>query len=486
MKRKKNRLWTAIVLLFLTTLLVYGCGAGKKVDYTIEDTPGENKTGQEQTGGEELTDTDTGIQKGKIGLAQFQDADDWKEQWLLPLEAYMEVQVDAQILLPEVSGMSVVEVEETEFDAAFKQQITEKLLGEGPIYYGDVSHLPRKDLEQLRDFWENGKTVYSEYPTDADDGMQEWRKMWDAIDNLDTAPDTYTPAESYEENTYIGTYNGIPYELKFTGTAGDSVYIRRIRQIILEPKDLYQICPETMKDQENLTCEPWIYGDWKDNRCSISQEEAADKAEKAAQKLGLDYPVASKVRPLVWGQVPEVIPLNQEEDQDWTIHGYVFSYDMGIDDLSFVEYGMEEDYADFWSRTERTEEIQYSMETRLDIYVTESGVVRMVANNPVKITGVSQNVELLPLETIQDIMRQAVQEQANLFRFNFYNNATFNEMELLYFRVRDQKNPGKYSYVPTWRLGMVRRDDIAHTISIQNPVLINAIDGSVIYFYDET
>ncbi len=76
-----------------------------------------------------------------------------------------------------------------------------------------------------------------------------------------------------------------------------------------------------------------------------------------------------------------------------------------------------------------------------------------------------------------------------IFRFSFLasigSTVDLNEMELIYFRMRDRKNQGYYSYVPAWRLADVVRDVSGRITGISNQVLINAIDGSVIDFYEE-
>lgn len=60
-----------------------------------------------------------------------------------------------------------------------------------------------------------------------------------------------------------------------------------------------------------------------------------------------------------------------------------------------------------------------------------------------------------------------------------------NEMQLIYFRIRDEENPGVYSYVPAWRLASVSRLEIEPPVQINAAVLINAIDGSEIDLFNE-
>lgn len=465
----------------LTTGLFAGCGEEKTIDYTIE---GMEEAEQPQGEG------------GKSGLAQFEDEEVWKETWTSKvgeeekggqtIDILADVSVDAEIIVPQTKQMAVVEVLEQEFDAEYKETVAKNLFGSGEIYYGDVKHLPKKDLLEIQAFWEKGSTITYDYPIDAEESEQEWRDLWAALDDIENAKDTYTPVEEYTINEYIGTYEGKLYDLSFLEVPGESGFLRRIKRITWEPRDLYEVCPKEFKEKEILICSPWILGDWIENRCEISEEAALKEAKQFVDKLSLDYSVSSFTRPLLWGNAPEVISTTGAEESDaWGVNGYVFYFDLGVDDISFVQYGMEEDYSNFL-RTDEKEEIQYSLQSQLQIFVTDEGVIKMVANNPVEITGVSESVELLPLDTIKGIMKEEMGEQWETFRFNTYQPMNMNGMELIFFRVRDKENPGKYSYVPTWRLATVIKDPTAHLINITNPVLINAIDGSVIDFFDAT
>lgn len=62
-------------------------------------------------------------------------------------------------------------------------------------------------------------------------------------------------------------------------------------------------------------CSPWMMGDWVENECRMSEEDAKREASLFAEKLGLDYPVASFIRPLLWGNPPEVISLTGAEGE---------------------------------------------------------------------------------------------------------------------------------------------------------------------------
>lgn len=371
--------------------------------------------------------------EGKSGLDQFREEEPWKETWTfktgdMEFEGHVsdvetDAEVNAKITVPKTKQMSVVQVAEPEFDVEYKKMIARRLF-------------ENEEIEST-------------------------------------------------ENEYIGTFQGMHYKLIFFEETGEEETIPSLcKWILLAPKDSHDVSPEKFKEQTKIDCSPSMQGELIKNQCKISEEEAFKKAWQFMEQLGLDYPVVSYTRPLMWGTPPESYVVY--ESDDWGIDGYVFSFDLGVDDISFVEFGTEEDYEDFWKNSWKREEKHYSLNTRLQVYVTDKGVIQMIAENPLEITGVSENVSLLPLDTIKSIMKKELEQQWETFQLSEWEKQYFDDMELIYFRIRDKENPDNYCYVPAWRLANVTRDEVLHLIKIQRPVLINAIDGSFINFYDET
>lgn len=483
-RRKRTNIWKIGVISALTMASLTGCGEEEKVDYSIE---GLEESEQPESEG------------GKTGLAQFEEEENWKDKWMVKIgetewegqiiDSMMEININAPITVPQVKEMSVIEVEEVEFDAEWKSTVAENIFDEGQIYYWDVSHLPKNDLRERQNLLvrEDEMLISADNSLLYDAGdeiLTRYANLQDAVDNIENAPDTYTTVEEYTVNEYIGTYEGRMYYLSFSEAAGNNWNnYRRMRQIVCMVRDLKEVCPEKYKEQENPVCSPWMRGAWIDNQCEISEEEALEKATEFAEQLGLDYPVYSYSRPLLWGRPPEYVT-EESATGDWGIDGYVFYFDLGVDNLSFVGYGAEEDYWRFG--TKKDQNVLYSMNSQLQVYVTDQGVIRMVANNPMEITGVSDGVELLPLDTIKGIMQGTMNEKWDVLSLDDEGYiTTADSMELIYFRVSDKENPGKYSYVPAWRLGNVTRDSALHQVTIRIPVLINAIDGSFINVDEE-
>lgn len=143
-----------------------------------------------------------------------------------------------EVTIPDAEEMYVVEVQEPEFDAVYKKQMSELMFGDEEIYYNDLARLPRKGIEERRESCqavyqlaqrlEEGKIVLSydnieylpeRYQFDPEN-EEGWKDLLDqellSCDSaLETAGASYTPVSEYDADEYQGTYSGIAYELSF-------------------------------------------------------------------------------------------------------------------------------------------------------------------------------------------------------------------------------------------------------------------------------
>ena len=116
-----KRCFGAGLVFCLVTGLVTGCSKKEQtVDYNIE---------------EETESDQNNANKGKTVNTK---------------KNTVQLTVEASIIVPDIAQMSVVEVEEPEFDEGYKKRVAEHIFEEGDIYYNDISHLPKKELEELR------------------------------------------------------------------------------------------------------------------------------------------------------------------------------------------------------------------------------------------------------------------------------------------------------------------------------------------------
>ncbi len=469
MKRKTIIKTVSIATVFLVGANFFsGCSA-RTVDYSVDDVT-EN----------------TENRSGKKGLKQFADASAWEDEWTAVNTKGNPVtlQVNAEVFLPDAEKMSVVEVKEATIDDAFRQRVAESVFDAGSIYYYDINHLPKEDLAKLR---EEEQELYDSYDKTTSDPdilayIEETEDNLKAFDEqIKEAKEEYIPAESFDVNEYLGKRENQYYSMHFWSRESDEGIVQ-FCGMSLNAKDIHQFCPEELKDvSDEVYCTAYSgESSTVDNQCELTEEEAKEIADRFVDDAGLDYSVCVYSTPLSW-----------EKDLGETLDcydGYVFYYDAGLDGISFVRPGTESDYQNYDDKKKESEPERYSMDAQMTIYVNEKGIIYVNAQNPVEFVSVSDNVELLTLDDVRSIIKEEVTENFGKFRFRYTSQdwlVTFNAMELIYFRVRDKENPGYYSYVPTWRLGDIFRIDAEVATITNNWVLINAIDGSVIDFYDE-
>ena len=344
-----------------------------------------------------------------------------------------------------------------------------------------------EEEQRLYDLYTSDKTIEDPQMLESIKWMEENIRHYEEL--IKTAGETYIPAKDFEAPDYLGEIGGAPYELSFwshetdEGTVdwgGFSLEAKNLRQYL--SKEDIEETGVGIVGAMSVPCYPYDTGlGAVNNKCEMTEEEARKLVDNFVKECGLDYKVYAYTVPLVWGS-------NWEQAQDEkNCDGYVFYYDVGVDDISFVTPGKAEQYQNYQKKKE-SEPQRYSMNARMEVYVNDKGILYLNAQNPVEITGVSEDARFLALEDIQGVIKEEITEHFGDFRFHYSSEdwlIKFNQMELIYFRVRDKENNGHYSYVPAWRLGYVLNFEESNMKSIDNAVLINAIDGSVIDFYDE-
>ena len=127
---------SAVLVCLLGINFLAGCSEKKTVEYDM-------------SGNTENIQTEGAYGK----LKQFADASVWQETWTVKDAEEKEVtlSVDSKISVPGAEQMSVVEVEEPEFDADYKETIAKQIFGGNEVYYNDPAHLPKEAIEERKD-----------------------------------------------------------------------------------------------------------------------------------------------------------------------------------------------------------------------------------------------------------------------------------------------------------------------------------------------
>lgn len=238
MRRGRRKRYVYGALLCVGMNLLAGCKE-KTVDYSME---GATESILEENG---ISNT---VVRGKKGVKRFLDEPRWIECMSVVNAKGEEVPIDVgwdNVTVPDVDEMFVIEVQEPEFDTAYKKQLAERIFGDAEIYYNDLAHLPKKDIEERRERCqavyrlaeESQRIAYGDMELLAKQhqfdlvNVEGWKdidaeniKGWKEVleqellryDNvLETAGTVYTPVSEYDVSEFLGTYSGMAYQLSF-------------------------------------------------------------------------------------------------------------------------------------------------------------------------------------------------------------------------------------------------------------------------------
>lgn len=431
-------------------------------------------------------------------LEQFAEAENWNAEVTVTAENGSEthITINAQVVLPDADDMSVVEVEEAVVDGEYKKTLLTCFFEDGEIYYHDLAHCTREELEDMITETENSisdlRNDMAENPQDyASVNSEEWfeyqeEQLQEYRAYLQTAKDTYTLAEDFDMcNEYAGYRDGILYGVVFQ-TRNETA--QTVSWIDIRSMDGVYVGPESLKDFDEVNRMHLDYM-WSGesagteagtNECTLSQEEAKALADRFVDRSGRTNQICFEESEVLW-QGHNLEEMEEEgsytiTDQADAVYGYEFVYGTGVDEMAFASFGGLTAFNQFWTIADLPEN-WYDTDDQIRIIVTDAGIIDVRMEYPITINHVTRQVELLPLETVQSILKNELIENGS--RYDFSQSKYFNTLELIYFRLKDDNKAGSYSYVPVWCLCAKDRDTYQHA------VLVNAIDGSVIYLQDE-
>lgn len=457
----------------LITVLLAGC-SDRSVDYDL--------------------DTQTASNEASGSLKQFAGAEDWNDDWVVTTAdgEELELSVRADVTVPDADGMSVIEVEETVVDTEFKKQFLTEIFGNGNIYYHDPEYYTREEVEaeiaeyqRLIDEAQDGMDsvaengINGEYQQGSYNMWAAWMERYETEmqqyqNLLNGARDEYILAEDYSIcDRYLGYVGENLMEVAFGMTEDGS---QAAGYISLYYAGGGYLGPESLRGYEQVDLLQSVMGaevDADTNECTYSISDAKKLADTFLSHIGCEGMMCTSQQAVMW------YGMNRDEDnmvtaEDQATYGYEFGYSMGVEGLVLAESMF--DYDAF--RGMETIPVFYDSDCSISLRVQDEGIVQVYMSNPITINQISRSVELLPLASIQKIMENELAENSGAY--DFEESTSFNSMELIYFRVKDDEKEGSYSYVPAWRLC-----DEHYSGIYRHAVLVNAIDGTVIHLLDE-
>ena len=264
---------------------------------------------------------------------------------------------------------------------------------------------------------------------------------------------------------------------------------QQLLYIMISPKDPTEAMPESLNKEDNLVYQRAIATGTAKNLCKYSQEEAEELARDFLVEAGYPDYEPVDISGMAW--VEESLACNKTATvaDEQAVDGYVITFgladEMGTilaDDKGLTLYG------DYYSlRTGK----KYAIRSVIEVYVVDEGIMEANFYNLVRVVKTTPVTGFLSFESIQNIVRKAFQENFEEVyikneKFEGQEDLILNSIELTYFRVQDKEKEGYYSYIPVWRI--CRQAKLGNEImeeTVYNPVLINAIDGTIINLREE-
>lgn len=354
-------------------------------------------------------------------LEQFSGASQWTETFSVAKTngEVLQIQIDASITVPDIENMGVVEVKWMRLDAGYKEQMLQKLC-------------PDSELYTCRDI--NGEADLENYDIPVTDyEVNNYRGERDGFTYYISFSDNIRNEFVEEEHKSTGISFHSEYKELLPNLEGDFFYLPQ--GAIYDPKGPVEV--ESME-----------------NKCELSREEAKERAEAFLDEIGITDYVYNASTPAVW-TVYEIDAADPEQ----------------LKPLPDVEAGYTFYYGQEWQNIVEDHSLFYA---NINITVTDAGVAQMQTKSLFEMVSLTENVELLPLETIQRIMRNEMIENPDIYFKYVDNNVGCVHMELQYYRLKDEKREDYYSYIPVWELS-------GNGSRWSGCVRVNAIDGSIIY-----
>ena len=232
---------------------------------------------------------------------------------------------------------------------------------------------------------------------------------------------------------------------------------------------------------EKLSGEDFDISDEKYNSNFEISDDMLDKAKAFLGKLGYNDDTYQYMgyENLMWS--------NYIDEAFMYANDYhMSSYPYACSDGFVVRFGLNPSDIEFLSSVE----VQFPMyvdsgdtfeyNSYIEVYVNENGILGCRINNPAKIMKTDSIKSIIDNATVQDIVRDSVNDRTlwNLPTGRTINLFKVDEIKLINFPVKAQKNKNEYTLIPCYVVFQPLGRNISN---VDNPfLLINAIDGSVV------
>lgn len=384
-------------------------------------------------------------------MEQFRGEEEWNETFSISSgEEEKDIEISADITLPETGDFPVIEGCVPEFNEKFKEKLVRSLLGDAALYLADDAHMIKEDLKERVEELERRVEYYSTLQGFEEESKTEKKKLEKCREYLKSAGDKYTvTADDFKEDHYMGERDGVWYRLDIQG-AGDYNYLMNGSQgeICFEIVDLKDAAPQALSGSGDVSISTELQAENVENSCRYSIEEAREMVTGFLKETGFSDLGIQKENSIQWYQ-----------DELLGTCGYRFV-------ISPVKV------------QEILEEDGENPNPGGEILVSDAGIISAILRNPFSVEKISEHIKLLSLNQIKEGIRMEFKNHPDsYFHENDGNDShKYSELKLVYAAVRNKKQMEKISFLPVWEL--------SHKQWLNDNIYINAIDGSVIFWED--
>lgn len=468
------RIATTILGVALLVVLSFGflSGCGKNtVDYSIDDSQ------EEQNGMSAGSSDGQNTLAGTLGIS----AD---TPWETTVSATLvtgntaDIHVKAAVSVPDTQNMYVAEGTMLQMDETMKENILKTFFGESTIYYHDEAHWTKEEIQKVLEEKQKEYEIYDDEATLGN--MDTLERMESRIKQLEqayeNATDDYTAISDYKGDQYLGYKDGVRYLVEFT----NANFVQGVdncgcTEVSIAPYALEDVCPEDFSDCF-LVYNCGAGEDNAENLCKMSAEDARAEADYMLSQLGMSDMQIDKTYDFSYRGAKKVD--GETELTDITTNGYIFCYKPVIGDIKLDVFGLDRDY--LYPNCYIESYTDYSFTSGIEVYVNDCGVFQISMHNPYQIEH-SAPVSLLPFDTVCELFTTEIRERGASYHLK---STYYHALDLIYLRVTPQKGSSTFSYIPVWRLCNISSEAAMNAATYDQPIFINAIDGSAMRWED--
>lgn len=428
-----GKTWICIAL---SGVMLFTACDKKEVVYNKEILEGETETSPENS-----------VQMGLSKALGVENQSRWKDT--LEGRDHVAWDVDALVTYPQVDHIYTIKADKVYYTNEDKKRIAECLFEENSLQ-GNVDTRTKEDLQlfldSLTEKYERGErivyaseNVYRSYVNYIDYEMEQvpWKE------------ELTNEIHDFEENSYIGSKNGVEYTLDFYNDKdiNSSAFVVKRRQDLSKFTQSY----------ENLNSS--------ENECELTVEDAEKKALTILKELGLQDMKKTDVSDLFQWY------MNSAGYERRRVNGYYFKFAREIDGVAVDNSSYPAD----WKKPLQVGEIPYFREF-VDVGIDDQGLAFITCAGMLKETEREPVDHLLSFDNIKEVIGEALKD---------YTPATttvaekIKQVSLVYLRVENPGSKDTFHYIPVWRVSPYYVEYNEY-VAYEDLIWINAMDGTVI------